>query len=149
MILTDEQKLELRKKAREELERLESLEADKETIEKVESFKRKFAQCEIVYKIFLKKHQDDNNKNQKGDLKLIITQVEPALSYAGLPFNEELMRKLFSSNRTVGCRTVKSLRDALTHQLPKSAVQELMNREEEMHGYMNSFLDLIRNFDTK
>ena len=78
-----------------------------------------------------------------------LSQVEPALSYAGLPYNQNLMKNLFSSDRTVGKRTVKSLRDALTHELPKSAVQELKDREEEMYGYMDSFLNLIRNFDSK
>ena len=148
MALPKSGQLALRNKARTELERLESLENDKETIEKVEAFKRKFSRCEIVYKILLKKQQEDTKKNLKGDLKIIITQVEPALSYAGLPFDENLMKKLFSSNRTSGSRTVKSLRDALTHEMPKNAVDELIKREAEVNGYMDAFLDLIRNFDS-
>lgn len=149
MTLTDEQKFDLRQKAKAELERLEALEADKDTIERVERFKRKFATCEIVYKVFLKKQQGDTKKEIKGDLKLHLSQVEPALSYAGLPYNQNLMKNLFSSDRTFGKRTVKSLRDALTHEIPKRAVQELKDREEEMYGYMDSFLNLIRNFDSK
>ena len=65
MALTKSGQLALRNKARAELERLESLENDKETIEKVEAFKRKFSRCEIVYKILLKKQQEDTKKNLK------------------------------------------------------------------------------------
>lgn len=130
------------------MERLESLENDKGTIEKVEAFKREFSRCGIVYKVLLKKQQEGTKKNLKGDLKLIITQVELALSYAGLPFDENLMKKLFSSNRTSGSRTVKSLRDALTHEMPKNTADELIKKEAEVNGYMDAFLDLIRNFDS-
>lgn len=96
----------------------------------------------------MKKQQEGTKKNLKGDLKFIITQVELALSYAGLPFDENLMKKLFSSNRTSGSRTVKSLRDALTHEMPKNTADELIKKEAEVNGYMDAFLDLIRNFDS-
>lgn len=43
---------------------------------------------------------------------------------------------------------MKSLRDALTHEMPKNAVDELIKREAEVNGYMDVFLDLIRNFDS-
>lgn len=148
MALTESGQHALKNKFRTELERLESLENDKGTIEKVEAFKRKFSRCEIVYKVLLKKQQEDTKKKLKGDLKLIITQVEPALSYAGLPFDENLMKKLFSSNRTSGSRTVKNHRDVLTHEMPKNAAYELIKREAEINGNMDAFLDLIRNFDS-
>lgn len=131
MALTESGQHALKNKSRTELERLESLENDKGTIEKVEAFKRKFSRCEIVYKVLLKKQQEDTKKKLKGDLKLIITQVELALSYACLPFDENLMKKLFSSNRTSGSRTVKSLRDALTHEMPKNTADELIKKKRK------------------
>ena len=42
---------------------------------------------------------------------------------------------------------MKKLRDALTHSVSKSAVEELEKRESELYGYMDSFLEKIRVFD--
>ncbi len=149
MVLTKEQKLDLRNKAKAELKRLEDLKSDKDTIERIENFLLKFAICETVYKVILKKQQKDNKEHPKTSLKLIYSQIKPALSYAGLPYDEKLMKKLFSTNYKVRNRTVKSLRDALTHGLSASAIRELKDREEELHDYMDSFLNLIRNFESK
>lgn len=159
MALTEKEKLKLRNKARAELDRLEQLENDKDTIYRIEAFKRKFLKCEIVYKIFLKKKQEDakkrkkkqkgKKKKQEGALKLNFNQVKPTLKYVGLPFDKELMKFLFSTDEKGGLGTVKSLRNALTHTMSKSAVDELLTREAEMHACMDSFLNLVRNFDSK
>lgn len=103
--------------------------------------------CESVYKIILKKHQNDINKTKDEDLKILIVQVKPALSYAGYPYDDNLFKKLFSTNKIVGERTVKRIRDELTHNLNQSAINELMEREDELFGYMDSFLEMIRRFD--
>jgi hypothetical protein len=33
--------------------------------------------------------------------------------------------------------------------MSKSAVEELRNREQELHGYMDEFLSVIKNFDNQ
>ena len=43
--------------------------------------------------------------------------------------------------------TVKKLRDAVTHGINEKAVKEIMNRKDELFGYMDDFLNTIRTFD--
>lgn len=95
MALTESGQLALRNKARAELERLESLENDKETIEKVEAFKRKFSRCEIVYKILLKKkargRQEKTERTPKDHLHPSRTCVVICRSSFRRKFDEEVI----------------------------------------------------------
>lgn len=43
--------------------------------------------------------------------------------------------------------SAKKLRDALTHSMSKDALQELKDRETELFGEMDRFLEKIRTFD--
>lgn len=145
--LSTEAKLDLRNKAKAELERLEGMLADEPTTKLVDEFKRRFSFCEIVYKVVLEDHQFNKYNVHKNRLQVRMTEVPYALAYAGYNFDKELLTKLFGAESHVGRRSVKKLRDALTHSLSKSAIEELQERESELFGYMNSFLEKIRLFD--
>ena len=54
-----------------------------------------------------------------------MTQVPHALNFAGYTYDKHLLTNLFGGEDRVGRRTVKKLRDALTHSMSKSAVEEL------------------------
>ena len=75
-----------------------------------------------------------------------MTQVPFALSFAGYSFEKELLNELFGSSSKKGM-TVKKLRDAVTHSIDEKATKEIFDRKEELFGYMDNFLDTIRNFD--
>lgn len=74
-------------------------------------------------------------------------QAPHALAFAGYDFDKELLAKLFGAEEKIGSRSVKKLRDSLTHSMNDKAVNELSDRYEEMNGYMDSFLNKIRTFD--
>lgn len=145
--LSPEDKLTLRNKAKNELLRLENLIADKDTKQMIDDFKEKFGICEIVYKVILEDHQFNKTGKHETYLKVDMTQVPHALTYAGYTFDRNLLTKLFGGCDKKNSRTVKKLRDALTHSMNGEAVEELRNRNAELHGYMDQFLDTIRNFD--
>ena len=147
MKLDDEQKLSLRNRAKDELVRIETLIADKDKKKMIDDFKEKFSECEIVYKVILEDHQFNKTGQHKDSLKVIMTQVPHALEYAGYDFDRDFLAKLFGSKEKIGSRSVKKLRDALTHSMNDNAVKELSDRYEELNGYMDSFLDKIRTFD--
>ena len=81
-------------------------------------------------------------------LQVDMTQAPHALKYAGYDFDKNLLTHLFGAEERIGCRTVKKLRDALTHSVNQEAIDELIDREEELHGYMDQFLSKIREFDS-
>ena len=132
-----------KKKAKAELQRLEELFENEDVTQKIDTLKDKFSICEIVYKIILKDYLKSQNEDTK---KLVINmaQAKAALKYAGYIFDSEIVGKVFGSQKTVGSRSVKIIRDELNHTLKQSAVTELINRYDELIGYMDSFLNMIR-----
>lgn len=144
--ISPESQKKLRNNAKAELTRLESIQANIETIKILDEFKNKFNICESVYKVVLKEHQLSKGKTDTNFLKLIMTQVPFALSFAGYSFEKDLLNELFGSSSKKGM-TVKKLRDAVTHGIDEKAAKEITDRKEELFGYMEDFLNTIRNFD--
>ena len=147
LVLSQKEQLELRNKAKAELERLETLYEDKEKSKMINDFKEKFSICEIVYKVILEDHQFNKTGKHLNRLKVNMQQAPYALSYAGYDYDRNLLTQLFGGDDHIGRRSVKKLRDALTHSVNHSAVTELQNRERELYGYMDAFLNKIRTFD--
>ena len=146
--LTEAEQLTLRNKAKAEYERLANLYSDKETMAEIESFKNKFEMCECTYKVILEEHQFRKTGKHFDRLTISMKQAPHALTYAGYDFDSILLTKLFGAEERIGRRSVKKLRDALSHRADQAAVQELMTRNAELHQYMDTFLDKICNFDT-
>ena len=69
------------------------------------------------------------------------------LHYAGYTFKKDFLEKLFGSETRVGKRSAKKLRDALTHKIGNSALNELQERYDELNEYMDEFLNTIERFD--
>ncbi|MBQ7119186.1 MAG: hypothetical protein IJO09_03140 [Oscillospiraceae bacterium] len=144
-ISSEQQKI-LRDNAKAELNRLEGIQANIETIKLLDAFKNKFNICESVYKVILKEHQARKGKPCNGYLKIIMTQVPFALIFAGYTFEKELLNDLFGSKSSKG-KNVKKLRDAVTHNIDEKSVDEILRRRDELFGYMDEFLNTIKTFD--
>lgn len=142
-----EKQLELRNMAKSELIRLMEIQSDDETTELLNRFKNKYNICETVYKVILKEHQKFKKKTLTNDyMKVIMTQVPHALTFAGYSFDKNLLNELFGSKGKKGM-TVKKLRDAVTHGIDEKAISEISKREAELFSYMNDFLNIIESFD--
>lgn len=98
--ISKEEQLNIRNRAKAELERLEKIQADIEKVKILDNFKNKFNMCETTYKIILAEHQKNKNVTPNGYLKLDMRQVPHALTFAGYDFNKELLTELFGSKST-------------------------------------------------
>ncbi len=145
--LTDTEKQSPRNKAKAEPERLDSAFSNETTKQKIDDFKDTFSKCEIVYKVILEEHQFKKTGEHLERLQITMRQVPHALAFAGYDFDNLLLTKLFGSKEKIGKRSVKKLRDSLTHSLNQKAIDELIQREQELYAYMNDFLMKIRQFD--
>ena len=145
--LTPLEQLALRNRAKTELERLDGILLDKDLKILVDDFKDKFSVCEIVYKVILEDHQYNKYGIHKDRLQVSMKEAPYVLTYEGYDFDKKLLSHLFGSEEHIGKRSVKKLRDSLTHSMNKSAVDELIKRNGELNGYMENFLKKIRNFD--
>ena len=146
--LSAKEQKQLREKAKKELVRLESIDTD--TIQLLDKFKNKFDHCEIVYKIVFKEHQKNKGNIVKDhDFEPDMRQVPYALKFAGYTFDNNVLTEIFGSkrpNRLKG-KTVKTLRIKITHDINRNAIEEITNRQIELFGYMDTFLNIIRTFD--
>lgn len=145
--LTEAEQFALRNHAKEQLQRVEALLSDNNVKETIDVFKTRFSICEIVYKVILEKHQENKGVYNTDRLQISMTQVPYALDFAGYDFDRELLDRLFGSEKRKGRRSVKKLRDLLTHKLSDDAAKELVDRKDEIFKYMDTFIDKIRNFD--
>ena len=145
--LSAEAQLILRNRAKAELNRLTEVYRDEETKQLVEDFRSQFGICEIVYKVILDDHQFNKTGKHPEYMKVTMQQVPHALKYAGYDYDKGLLDKLFGSEERIGMRSVKKLRDALTHSVNQKAIDELKDRREELYGYMDSFLEKIETYD--
>ena len=143
--ITEQEKIQLRANAKTEVERLENLLNNDETLRLLDSFKNKFNICESAYKIVLAEHQRRKGNNSER-LLLDMKQVPHALNFAGYNFDKELLNDLFGAQSSKG-KTAKKLRDAVTHSIDQKAVNEIMARNEELFTYMNTFINVIKSFD--
>lgn len=145
--ITNEEQIHLRNKAKAEMERLEELLSNEETMQVIDLFKNKFNVCETTYKVILAEHQTKKNKDT-GNLKLNMNQVVPALNFAGYHFDKANLNELFGSKSADNQhQTAKKLRDGITHGMDPKCVREITERKDELWEYMDAFLDEIRNFD--
>lgn len=145
--LPKEAQLTLRNKARDELIRLQKLVTKTETNKMINDFKEKFMICEIVYKVILDDHQFNKTGAHPERMHITMRQVPHALNYAGYDFEKNLLTKLFGSENKIGKRSVKKLRDLLTHDLNPKVIDELTSRYDELNGYMDSFIKKISTYD--
>lgn len=150
MEFLENQKVELRNKAKAELERIEKIYMNQKSRMLIDEFKNKFLMCECTYKIILKEHQKYKGKNIKDKcLKIAMTQAPYALNFAGYDFEKDLLTKLFGAEEHIGRKSVKKIRDALTHNPNNIDIEELETRKEELFEYMDEFLEKIRSYDQK
>lgn len=95
--ISPEQQKSIRNRAKSELRRLETIQANSETIELLNAFKNRFNVCESVYKVVLREHQKNKGKKHLGFLNVTMQQVPYALEFAGYVFDRELLNELFGA----------------------------------------------------
>ena len=137
----------IRNKAKAELFRLKGIEENDELVQRIERFKTRFSTWEIIYKIILREHQYYKKGVYPERMIINMNQVKNALPFAGYDYELDLLNNLFGSEKKVGERSVKVLRDVLTHRMPQSAIEELESRWDEVNQYMDQFINIIETYD--
>lgn len=145
-----EEQRKIREKAKNKLLELENTFQDETIVKIVDAFKNKFNICETVYKEILSRYltvKDEKCPNAK-DLKLHMSQICAALKFAGYNFSSELLNNIFGGKSKVfGIKTLKELRDSVTHGYNENSVKEIVERRTEIFDSMEQFLTVIKNFD--
>ena len=145
--ISEKEQLKIRINTVKEIRRLRQHLKNKKEHQIINNFKDEFMVCENAYKYVLNKYLILTHNKETDYLKINMVQVPTALKFVGYYIDNELLDKIFGSENHRGKKSVKKLRDALTHQMPEKDVKEVMNRQEELFGYMNNFLEQIENYD--
>lgn len=141
--LSETDKYNIRYKAYETLFNMKKIFEERETIELLDKFKNIYNICEMVYKTILSEHQAHlNNESDITKLKLDMRQVPHALNFAGYNFDTDILVKLFGSKQK-GFKTLKEIRNGLTHGFNKNMIQILKEKEKEIFDLMNEFLNVF------
>ena len=145
-----EEQRKIREKAKNKLLELEKTFQDETIVKIVDAFKNKFNICETVYKEILSRYltiKDEKCPNAKA-LKLQMSQICAALKFAGYNISSELLNNIFGGKSKVpGIKTLKGLRDSVTHGYNENSVKEIVERKIEIFDIMEQFLTIIKNFD--
>lgn len=144
---SEDDKIKIRNRAKEEVVRLEKIFEDEGKRGILDAFKNRFNICETAYKIILKDYNKYKNQSTDDYLKLDMRQIPSALKFAGYTFDKQLLTNLFGAKMPDNKRTAKKLRNAATHGVDEKAAEEIIKRKDELFGYMNEFLDVIKNFN--
>lgn len=110
----------------------------------IEQFRTKFTICESAYKIM---EQRIGNLKERKNIRLNLRRIKPNIIKLNYDINEELLDKLFGSNGKRGSKSIKKLRDALTHDVNQKDIDEVKERETELFNIMDIFLSKLKNFD--
>ena len=145
-IKTEEQ-LEIRNKAKQKYLEAKEIFDHNDIKEKLDMIKNQFELCEILYKEVFKIQQYKEKNKIVDRCKIDMRQVPSAMNYAGYVIDHDLLTKIFGGEDHVGKRSVKKVRDGLTHDLKKSYVKEAIDRYDELIGYMDEFIKLTVYFD--
>lgn len=114
---------------------------EKEDIQLAERFKTKFAICEKAYKIM---EQKIKNVKSTANIKLNMKSIKSNISKLNFQFEESFLKRLFGSEAKRNNKSLKKLRDALTHDFVKEDIEELKNRECEIFQIMDEFLNELK-----
>ena len=149
--LSIDEKLEIRNKAKAEINRISNIENSEQFVEnmkKIEIFKNKFLKCERAYKIVLQVHQKNKNREYNLDrLKIDMRQVPNALNYVGYDFDITLLDRLFGTYKKLHFFSAKDIRNNLSHAFEQKYIDELIHRYTELNKDMDIFLNTILEFD--
>ena len=95
MKISADEQLDLRNRAKVELERLETVMKNEQIMELLDRYKNKFNLCESTYKVVLAEHQLKTKGKLPSQLKLEMTQVPFAMAFAGYNIDRDLLNRLF------------------------------------------------------
>ena len=134
----------IQRKAERTIKEMELFLRDEDTIALLDSFKNSFNLCETVCKTIL---YEKIKKRKPGlklhDVKLDMRQIPSAIERAGYRADRNLLSELFGKSKT-SKKTVKDLRNDVTHGFNKKSVQKIKDRKDELYRAMESFLQIIR-----
>ena len=107
--------------------------------ELISNFKYKFTICEKAYKIMESELKNKKMKNIKINLNSIKSDIRK-LEYK---VDEKILDELFSHNNERGNKSIKKLRDALTHDIKEKDIIELKSRKTDIFKTMDKFLNQL------
>lgn len=123
--------------------------ADRKKRNAKNAFIEKFVLCEICCKSLIA----DAEKVDIEKVKLYMPSIRKAMKKYGYTFDEDKLKMLFSGKSDVfikrGSYSAKNLRDSIMHDMSVESMQEVFDREKELHKLMDDYLKLFSSTKSK
>lgn len=137
----------LHKKVIKKINQLECILQNEEEIKIINDFKNLFNVCETTCKeiLFNYLRNKKNEKVKKESIRLNMNQIHSAFAYAEYNIDNNILAKIFGSKTEKNNKSVKVLRNFVTHDLRISEIKEIINRKKELFDLMNDYLKILKN----
>lgn len=108
-------------------------------------FLEKYIKCEIICKHIIKKYLNlIGEEYEEETIPCSLNDINRAISCFKINFdNPKLLNKLWSKNKKKGEKAIRVLRNKIVHELNESSLVEVIERKEELHNDMDSFINTI------
>lgn len=108
-------------------------------------FLEKYSICEVYCRQYLKKYLAEIGEYcDDEDMGMELQTIKEALSDAGIVFEDKkLLTRLWGKSQKKGERSCRFLRNKITHELMFSAINEVVERNEDINRDMNEFIRIV------
>lgn len=108
-------------------------------------FLEKYSICEVYCRQYLKKYLVEIGEYYDDeDMGMELQTIKDALSDAGIVFEDKkLLTRLWGKSQKKGERACRFLRNKITHELMLSAINEIVERNEDINRDMDEFIRVV------
>lgn len=108
-------------------------------------FLEKYSICEVYCRQYLKKYLVEIGEYYDDeDMGMELQTIKDALSDAGVVFEDKkLLTRLWGKSQKKGERSCRFLRNKITHELMLSAINEIVERNEDINRDMDEFIRVV------
>jgi hypothetical protein len=108
------------------------------------TFLIKYILCEISSKEMIVGYKSDIGRPVDYEkVKMTLTDIRCATNHYSLGLAENLLKRLFSSDKVNGCRSAKKLRDSIVHSITVGNISEVDNSYTRLISDMDKFLNAV------
>jgi len=134
-----------RKNASSKLEKVKILMDDATKMQKCQEFINKFILCEIACKHIVEAYKKHKKSLKPGEyITLDMRHIPAAMTEYKYAIPKYVLSDVFGSCKNDDSKSAKKLRDGIMHAMSEDDLNDVIRREEFLHGRMDEFLSYFK-----
>lgn len=130
-------KINRRRRAKSRINNIEKILSDIKVQTNIFSFLKKYFMCEIASKEMVVGYKSaKKDPTEYDDVQMKVNVLKPAFRHYGLNVSDEVIKRLFSSDK----ESAKKLRDSLVHSMNAKIISKINKNYSQLNADMDIFL---------